>query len=133
MENFEILYFAKLGVILFVAILFLQSGFDKIFDYKGNKDYIKSVFSITPLNSISSIMFIGITFLEIVTGLVALIGLFVMLFARNEEYSIYALILGMISLLALFGGQRIAKDYAGAAGIVPYFILIILGLLLFAY
>lgn len=132
MENIQILCLAKLGIILFFAILFLQSGFDKVINYKGNKSYIKSVFSKTPLSSISSLMFIGIMILEVLTGIMALTGFFKMLVTQEDKYSIYALLLAMISLLGLFGGQRIAKDYAGAAGIVPYFILTIFGLFLFA-
>ena len=36
----------------------------------------------------------------------------------------------MLTLLALFTGQRLAKDYAGAAGIVPYFVVGIFGTLI---
>jgi diacylglycerol kinase len=33
--------------------------------------------------------------------------------------------LGTASITALFFGQRIAKDYAGAAVLVPYFLLML--------
>jgi len=33
----------------------------------------------------------------------------------------------------LFFGQRIAKDYAGASGLVSYFIVAVVGLLLLGY
>ena len=132
MENFEIIYLVKLGVDSFVAILFLQSGFDKVLDYKRNKSYIITVFSKTPLNSLSGLLLIGITALEVLTGIMALAGVVQLLFYHNQSLSIYALLLAMISLLALFSGQRIAKDYGGAAGIVPYFILVVFSLFIFA-
>jgi hypothetical protein len=36
-----------------------------------------------------------------------------------------ASVLGAASLTALFFGQRVAKDYPGAAVLVPYFLLLI--------
>jgi hypothetical protein len=38
----------------------------------------------------------------------------------------YAAVCSAVSLLMLFFGQRMAKDYAGAAALVPYFIVIII-------
>jgi diacylglycerol kinase len=35
-------------------------------------------------------------------------------------------------VLALFFGQRIAKDYAGAAVLVPYFLLVLVAMYLLA-
>jgi uncharacterized membrane protein YraQ (UPF0718 family) len=40
---------------------------------------------------------------------------------------------GALSLVFLFFGQRIAKDYTGAGGLVSYFIAAIIGLLLLGY
>jgi len=36
--------------------------------------------------------------------------------------------LSAVALVMLFFGQRIAKDYAGAGGLVPYFILAVINL-----
>jgi hypothetical protein len=38
------------------------------------------------------------------------------------------ILLSMLALLMLFFGQRMAKDYAGAAGLVPYFLVAVLSL-----
>ena len=46
---------------LFAGVLFLQSGFDKVFDFKGNKGYIQGVFAKTFFNSFSGILFVIIT------------------------------------------------------------------------
>ncbi|MFT5884873.1 MAG: putative oxidoreductase [Arcticibacterium sp.] len=132
MENFEILFYARLSIVVFIAILFLQSGLDKILDFNGNKAYVKSVFEKTFLASLSGLLFLSITVLEIATGIVALIGGLQMCFNQKEDLALMALFLSSASLLSLFAGQRIAKDYGGASGIVPYFIVIVLGLYLFA-
>ena len=36
--------------------------------------------------------------------------------------------LAVLALLMLFFGQRMAKDYGGAAGLVPYFLVAVLSL-----
>jgi hypothetical protein len=41
-------------------------------------------------------------------------------------------LLSAITLLMLFFGQRVAKDYAGAATLVPYFILVVINLFFLA-
>ena len=41
--------------------------------------------------------------------------------------------LGGVSLVSLFFGQRLAQDYAGAAVLVPYFLMTVAGLALYAF
>jgi hypothetical protein len=45
---------------------------------------------------------------------------------------LYGFIINAISLIALFLGQRLAKDYEGAAILLGYFILTIIGILSFS-
>jgi diacylglycerol kinase len=42
----------------------------------------------------------------------------------------YGAIVSAVSILALFFGQRMAKDYAGAAVLVPYFLLCLVAIYL---
>jgi hypothetical protein len=44
----------------------------------------------------------------------------------------YGAVISAISLIALFFGQRMAKDYAGAAVLVPYFLLALSAIYLLA-
>jgi putative oxidoreductase len=117
---------------IFAGVLFLQSGFDKVIDFKGNKGYIKSVFAKTIFHSFSGILFIIITILEILAGILAFFGGIFYFFEGQADFAILGLELSLISILCLFTGQRIAKDYAGAASLVAYFLLIAFGLYLFA-
>jgi putative oxidoreductase len=134
MEVFDqtLLKIIQVVILLFVGILFLQSGFDKVFDFKGNKGYVKSVFAKTFLNKVSGILFIIITFLEVLSGLLTFFGGIYYFYGGYEEIVILGLLLSLITILCLFAGQRIAKDYAGAASLVSYFLLIAFGLYLFA-
>lgn len=117
---------------IFFSILFLQSGLDKIFDFKGNKGYIESVFANTFLKSIAPLLFVSITLLEITAGFLCALGSVYYFFNGDHMLLLLGLQISAISLLALFFGQRIAKDYAGAAGLVAYFLLAAFGIYLFA-
>ena len=127
----SILIFTQIAVTLFMSILFIQSGFDKVIDFKGNLGYIKSVFQKTFLNPFSSILFIIITIFEVATGLCCLLGVIIYYLKGDAYYAVFGLHLSVISILSLFLGQRIAKDYAGAASLVGYFLLAVFGMYLF--
>ncbi|MBK6749351.1 MAG: hypothetical protein KA956_15290 [Pyrinomonadaceae bacterium] len=110
---------------LFVAILFIQSGLDKVFDWKGNLEWLTGHFSKTFLSRFVWIMLAKITIAELLTGSLAAAGIIYFFAAGSTLLIFYASILGTASITALFFGQRVAKDYAGAAVLVPYFILLI--------
>ena len=108
---------------LLVAILFIQSGLDKVFDWKGNLEWLTGHFSKTFLRGIVSPMLAAITLMELAAGFLSLAGLVYFLAAGSTVLIFYASILGAAAVVALFFGQRVAKDYAGAAVLIPYFIL----------
>jgi len=110
---------------LLVAILFIQSGLDKVFDWKGNLDWLTGHFSKTFLAPMVPMMLGTITVMEIATGFLSLAGIIYFFAAGSLSLIFYASVLGAASLTALFFGQRIAKDYAGAAVLIPYFLLLI--------
>lgn len=111
---------------LFVAILFIQSGLDKVLDWKGNLGWLTGHFSKTIFAGMVPMMLGTITVMEIATGLLAAAGLVYLIATGQNTVIFYASILGAGSLTALFFGQRIAKDYPGAAVLVPYFILLLI-------
>jgi hypothetical protein len=110
---------------LFVAILFLQSGLDKVFDWKGNLSWLTGHFSKTFLAKMVPIMFVTITVMELATGVFAAAGIFYYVTVGSLIIVFVAALLGTSSLTALFFGQRVAKDYPGAAILVPYFLLLV--------
>ena len=111
---------------LFVAILFIQSGLDKVFNFKGNLEFLTGHFGKTFLAPMVPMMLVTITIMETATGLLAAAGLIYFLATGMTFLIFYASVLGAASLTALFFGQRVAQDYPGAAVLVPYFILIII-------
>ena len=115
---------------LLVAILFIQSGLDKVFDWKGNLEWLTGHFSKTFLARFVPVMFATITVMEVATGVLAAAGIIYFLTNGSLVILFVASILGSASIAGLFFGQRIAKDYPGAAVLIPYFILLLVLMLL---
>ena len=111
---------------LLVAILFIQSGLDKVFDWKGNLEWLTGHFSKTFLRGTVPPMLATITLMELATGFLSIVGIIYFFVTGSTVLIFYASILGAASIAALFFGQRVAKDYAGAAVLIPYFILLII-------
>ncbi len=111
---------------LLVSILFIQSGLDKIFDWRGNLEWLNGHFSKTFMGGMVPLLLGTITIMETVTGLLSGVGIIYYLISGSTILIFFASILGAASVLTLFFGQRVAKDYAGAAVLIPYFILMII-------
>lgn len=112
----------------FTAILFLQSGLDKIANWKGEKSFYTDHFSKSFLGSLVPLLMPIITFTELAAGILSAVGVVMLLLGGNHTWGCWGMLLSCIALLMLFFGQRIAKDYAGAATLVPYFLCSAVGL-----
>jgi DoxX len=121
--------FVKMLTPTLMAILFLQSGLDKLFNYAGNLSYFEGHFKNSPLSKTVPILLPTITILEIAAGIMSAVGV-IALYNGNEIWAFWGLILSALSLICLFFGQRLAKDYAGAGGLMPYFVACLIGLLM---
>ena len=110
---------------LLVAILFIQSGLDKVFDWKGNLEFITGHFSKTFLAPTVPMMLATITVMELATGFLGAAGIIYFVATGSLAVIFWASVIGAASIIALFFGQRVAKDYPGAAVLVPYFLLLL--------
>ena len=117
---------------IFIGIVMAQSGLDKIFNWEGELDFITEKFSKTILSNFSIIGLIQVTILETLSGLLSLLGSIMVLFYDDKSYGIVGLILAAGSFCILMAGQRISKDYDGAAALVPYFLLTMIGLRMYS-
>jgi len=117
----------------FLAILFLQSGIDKVVDRRGNLEFLKGHFAKSPLAGMVPLMVTVITVLEIATGALSALGCVLIILMRDSTVAFYGAVIAAISILALFFGQRMAKDYAGAAVLVPYFLVTLVATYLLAH
>ena len=123
----------QLLAVSFMAILFLQSGLDKVMNKKGNLEWLSSHFANSPFKNFVPVLFFAITVVELLSGILNFLGVIVLLLEGSSSLAIYGTTLASVALIMLFLGQRIAKDYVGAQSLVSYFILTIFTLLLFGY
>jgi hypothetical protein len=125
-------YILQILVSAFLAILFLQSGIDKVVDRRGNRAYLEQHFAKSPLAGTVGPMFAVITLLEISAGALSGMGCVVLILTHDSMVAYLGAVVGAINLCALFFGQRVAKDYVGAAALVPYFLLALSAIYLLA-
>ncbi|HMG01169.1 MAG TPA: hypothetical protein VK560_07995 [Gemmatimonadaceae bacterium] len=125
-------YILQILISAFLAILFLQSGIDKIVDRRGNRAYLDQHFAKSPLAATVGPMFLVVTILEVSAGALSGVGCALLLLSRDSTVAYLGAVVGAINLTALFFGQRVAKDYVGAAVLVPYFLLAITAIYLLA-
>ena len=116
-------YILQILVSAILAVLFLQSGLDKVIDRRGNRAYLDEHFANTPLARTVGPMFLVVTILELSAGILSGVGCVLLLVIRNATVAFFGALIAAINLIALFFGQRVSKDYAGAAALVPYLLL----------
>lgn len=123
-------YPAEVLVLLFLTVTFLQSGIDKLLDWKGNLSFITTHFKNSPLkNSVPLLLFV-ILILEIASGLLMLFGVYQLYTSGIKEIALLGTELCAVVLIFLLIGQRLAKDYAGAMSLTVYFMITLFGIYL---
>ena len=115
-------FLAEVFILIMLAIVFLQSGIDKILDWKGNLGWLKGHFANSPIKNLVPFSLFLITILEILSGLSAVVGIVSLLTCGGTLFAWSSAILSAVTFSFLFLGQRLAKDYPGAQGIVVYMI-----------
>ena len=128
----EATYLMQILASAFLAILFLQSGIDKVLDRRGNFEWLKGHFAKSPLAGIVPALLICITILEVAAGVLSAVGCVFVILLRDSTLAFYGAAISAVAVIALFFGQRMAKDYAGAAVLVPYFLLVLVAMYLLA-
>src|SRR5262249_25098302 len=105
---------------------------DKILDRQGNLEWLKSHFAKSPLAGFVPPLFTIITIVEVSAGVLSGIGFLVLIFVHNPVIAFYGAVVAAIAILCLFFGLRMAKEYAGAAVLVPYFLVTLVAIYVLA-
>ena len=121
-------YIMQILAAAFLGILFVQSGVDKVLDRRGNLGWLGGHFANSPLAGFVPILLTIITVLELAAGALSAIGCVIIIVLGDSTLAFYGAILSALAIMALFFGQRMAKDYAGAAVLVPYFLVTLLAI-----
>ncbi|MFA7449034.1 MAG: DoxX family protein [Weeksellaceae bacterium] len=109
-------------ILIMLAIALVQSGIDKILDWKGNLEWLTGHFSKTPFKNMVPFNLAVILVLEMAAGLLSLVGAILLVATGSTMIALWAAVLSAINFIFLFLGQRIAKEYVGAQTIVVYLI-----------
>jgi len=109
-------------LLIFLIITFLQSGVDKILDWKGNLGWLKEHFSKSPLKNSVPLLLSIVLITEMIAAFLCIGGIYQLLVESKTGLAFYGALFSCISLLMLLFGQRMAKDYEGAKTIAVYFI-----------
>jgi len=127
--------FIYILICVFFLILYAQSAIDKIQCKQENISWLQGHFKQSMLANYVPVLFFTLTLLELITAFLFLINIIIIVspddFSNILETVFFidgigqmgAFYMSMITLLSLFFGQRIAKDYEGAKTIVIYFTL----------
>lgn len=118
----------QLAFAAFIGILFMQSGLDKVFNWQGEKNFYKEHFSKSILKNLVPLLMPVITATELGAGLCSVLGFAQVLATGGTGLGTLGMLLAVTALTMLFFGQRVAKDYKGAAVLVPYFLAAAAGL-----
>ena len=121
---------AEILILVFLIVTFLQSGIDKITDWKGNLGFIKGHFANSPLKNMVPLLLGTILIIEVVAGILMVVGVYQLATSGMKEIALLGTELSAITLIFLLIGQRLAKDYAGAMTIAVYFIITAFGVYL---
>jgi len=114
--------YASILILLFLAVTFIQSGYDKVSDWKGNVSWLKEHFSKTFMRHGVPMALFVILALELAAGIFCVVGSIQLLTNGERNYGFYGAVFSCITLIFLLFGQRLAKDYDGARTICIYFI-----------
>ncbi|WKL46685.1 DoxX family protein [Flavobacterium pectinovorum] len=113
---------ASILLLIFLALTFLQSGYEKFFYWKDNVTWLKEHFAKTPLKNQVPLALLHLLILELISGILCVVGAIQLVTKSGREFGFYGAVFSCISLLMMLFGQRLAKDYDGARTIVIYFV-----------
>lgn len=123
-------YPAEILILLFLIVTFLQSGVDKITDWRGNLSFIKGHFENSPLKNMVPLLLGTILVLEIFASAFMIFGIYQLITEGAKEAALLGAEISAITLILLLVGQRLAKDYTGAMTLAVYFITTVFGVFL---
>ena len=130
-SNFNNIEIVQILVSIFFSIVFFQSSIDKVNDREGNLKFFSQHFKETIFQDYTSLSLDLLALLEFFSAFLCFLGIFYKVLYNDSIFIYYGLLMSAIVLLSLLLGQRLAKDYAGAADITIYFILCIVTILTF--
>ena len=129
--NFSNLEISQILVSIYFSIVFFQSSIDKIIDRENNILFFNEHFKNTIIKKSVPMLLTSLAVLEFFVASLNALAIIYSLLYSNLTFIFYGLLACGVVLLMLLFGQRLAKDYVGAADITIYFILCIITIMSF--
>jgi hypothetical protein len=113
---------APILVLVFLTVTFIQSAYDKIFNWKETLSWITGLFSKTFLRFFTPVTLVSIIILELLAGVFSAVGCVQLIINGERVFGFYGACFSCLSLICLLFGQRLVRDYDGARTIAIYFV-----------
>ena len=113
---------ASILVLIFLAVTFIQSAYEKIFYWKDNLEWLKGLFEKTFLKNYMVYCTLFLLILELLAGIFSCVGIVQLMLYSERIFGYYGGIFSCTCLLFMLFGQRLIRDYDGARNIAIYFI-----------
>src|SRR5436309_10296259 len=97
----EAIYLLRIFASAFLAILFLQSGIDKVVDRRGNLEWLRGHFARSPLARVEPALLAVITILEVAAGALSAIGCVAVILLRDARVAFYGALISAGAVIAL--------------------------------
>src|SRR6266480_6894018 len=90
------IYLTQIFSSAFLAILFLQSGIDKIIDHRGNLEWLKGHFAKSPLSGVVPVLLAALAILELAAGALSATGCLILIVSREPALAFYGAVTSAI-------------------------------------
>lgn len=115
-------WLVRLLLTLLLAILFVDAALEKFRDWRGTLGFFREHFAKTWLRPFVVPLLAVLTGMMTAAALACLGGVAQLLAGQPPSLAWWGAALSAATLLSLFFGQQVAKDHAGANGLVPFFL-----------
>src|SRR5256885_16673971 len=95
----QAIYLMQTFTAVFLAILFLQSGIDKIVDRRGNLEWLRGHFAKSPLAGVVPLMVTMITIMELAAGILSAVGCLLIFLRRDSTLAFYGAVVAAMLVL----------------------------------
>src|SRR4030095_5395484 len=93
------IYLMQIFSAAFLAILFLQSGLDKVVDRRGHLEWLKGPFAKSPLAGVVPAVVSALTILELAAGVLSGVGCVALIVLRDSTIAFYGAVISAVAII----------------------------------
>ena len=101
---------ASVLVLIFLALTFIQSAYEKIFYWKDNLEWLKGLFEKTFLKNYMAFVTVILVVLELLAGIFCCVGVVQLVINGERLFGFYGGVFSCSCLIFILFGQRLIRD-----------------------